>query len=552
MMANLSIKTIIVMMSVALVGLVGIQGYWIQNAIVLREQRFNSAVSEAMNQVVYRYEKYKAAKKIALQMDIRDKRSTLISQMDSINQAIMLNRDSILSLNEEQPVFYAPQPHNPQIEINVYEEFLEDSAGFLVKRSQQQTFSSPTFSFPPMREPTMLDAESHRKQRLRDSLEMVSRHNLEWLEKRTELVNELFEELVSVDLFDNNDGLDTIALDSIIGQELADKGIDTEFAFGVFDPFMQAVYLRGEDNHIDGVVTSEHRVNLFPGNVFAPPKFLSVYFPHEQGFLLQTMWILLTISGIFILLIIFTFGYSVNTIIRQKKLSEIKNDFINNMTHELKTPISTISLACQALTDPDMIKRQGLVDNYVKVISDENKRLGMVVESVLRTAVIDKGELKLKMQEVNVHQAIDNVVNNMNLKVNSQGGQILERLHSSNPNVMADKIHLTNVIFNLVDNALKYTKEVPIIKIGTEGTAEGVIISVEDNGIGITKEHQKKVFEKLYRVPTGNVHDVKGFGLGLSYVKAIMDKHGGWAKVKSELNKGSRFEIFIPYKPVKS
>jgi two-component system phosphate regulon sensor histidine kinase PhoR len=222
------------------------------------------------------------------------------------------------------------------------------------------------------------------------------------------------------------------------------------------------------------------------------------------------------------------------------------------MTHELKTPISTISLACQALTDPDMSSRQGLVDNYVKVISDENKRLGMVVESVLRTAIIDKGELKLKMQEVNVHQAIDNVVNNMNLKATSQGGQIIERLHSSNPNVMADKIHFTNVIFNLVDNALKYTKEVPIIKIGTEGTAEGVIISVEDNGIGITKEHQKKVFDKLFRVPTGNVHDVKGFGLGLSYVKAIMDKHGGWVKVKSELKKGSRFEIFIPHNPVKS
>lgn len=551
-MANLSIKTIIVIMSVALVGLVGIQGYWIQNAIVLREQRFNSAVSEAMNQVVYRYEKYKAAKNIALQMDIRDKRSTLILQMDSINRAIMSNRDSILGRNQEPEILFASEQQDPQIEINIYEEYLEDSAGFLVKRTEQQTFSSPFFSFSPLREPSMLDAEHARRQRLRDSLEMVSRHNLEWLEKRTELVNELFEELVSVDLFDNDDGLDTMALDSIIGQELADKGIDTEYAFGVFDPFLQPVFLHGEDHHIEGVVGSQHRVNLFPGNVFAPPKLLSVFFPHEQGFLLQTMWILLTISGIFILLIIFTFGYSVNTIIQQKKLSEIKNDFINNMTHELKTPISTISLACQALTDPDMSSRQGLVDNYVKVISDENKRLGMVVESVLRTAIIDKGELKLKMQEVNVHQAIDNVVNNMNLKATSQGGQIIERLHSSNPNVMADKIHLTNVIFNLVDNALKYTKEVPIIKIGTEGTADGVIISVEDNGIGITKEHQKKVFDKLFRVPTGNVHDVKGFGLGLSYVKAIMDKHGGWAKVKSELNKGSRFEIFIPYKPVTS
>ena len=548
-MAKVSIKTIIVLMSVALVGLVGIQVYWISNAIKLREQKFNNAVSEAMNQVVYRYEKYKAAKKIALQMDIRDKRSELMAQMDSINQAIVQDRDSIIALEREPEVMFAPMANDPQIEINIYEEFLEDSAGILVKRSKQQTFSTPTFTFTPLKEPTMLDAEHVRRERLRDSLEMASRHNLEWLEKRTELVNELFEELVSVDLFNNEDGLDTMALDSIIGQELAEKGIETEYAFGVFDPFMQPVFLHGDENHVNGVIGSEHRVNLFPGNVFAPPKFLSVFFPHRKGFLLQTMWILLTISGIFILVIIFTFGYSVNTIIQQKKLSEIKNDFINNMTHELKTPISTISLACQALADPDMNKRQGLVDNYVRVISDENKRLGMVVESVLRTAVIDKGELKLKTQDVNIHQAIDNVVQNMNLKVQSQGGQIIEKLHSPNPIVKADKIHLTNVIFNLVDNALKYTKEVPIIKVGTESTNEGVIVSVEDNGIGISKDDQKKVFDKLFRVPTGNVHDVKGFGLGLSYVKAIMDKHGGWATVKSELNKGSRFEIFFPYKP---
>lgn len=551
MMAKVSIKAIIALMSIALVGLIGIQVYWIQNAVVLREQRFNNAVNEALNQVVYRYEKYKAAQKIAVQMDLRNKRSDLVHQMDSINRAIMDNNKNLRSLEYEKKKsegdFFQFQGGN-QIEINIYEEFLEDSAGYLVKRTKEQTFNTPQYQFAPLREASILDAELIRQNRLRDSLERANLNNLKWLEKRSELVNELFEELVSVDLFETEDQLDTIALDSIIGQELAHKGVETEYAFGVFDPFMKAVHLWGDPDHTQGVYDSEHKVNLFPGNVFAPPKFLSVHFPHRQKYLLQTMWWLLSVSGLFILVIILTFGYSVNTIIRQKKVSEIKNDFISNMTHELKTPISTISLACQALADPDMNKRQGVVDNYIKVIADENKRLGMVVESVLRTSIMEQGELKLKLQDVNVHQAIDSVVNNMNLKVNAQGGQIIEKLHAVNPNIKADKVHLTNVIFNLIDNALKYTKEVPIIKIGTESRANGIIISVEDNGIGIKKENQDKIFDKLYRVPTGNVHDVKGFGLGLSYVKAIVDKHGGEVTVKSELNKGSKFEIFIPIK----
>jgi two-component system, OmpR family, phosphate regulon sensor histidine kinase PhoR len=538
-------------MSIALLGLIGIQVYWIQNAVVLRESRFNNAVNEALNQVVYRYEKYKAAKKIAVQMDLRDKRTDLVHQMDSINRAIMHNNKNLRALEYEKKKgegdYFQFQGGN-QIEINIYEEFLEDSAGFLVKRTKEQTFNSPHYQFAPLREASILDAELIRQNRIQDSLEKANHNNLRWLEKRSELVNELFEELVRVDLFDTDEKLDTTALDSIIGQELAHKGVETEYAFGVFDPFMKAVYVHGDPNHTQGVYQSEHKVNLFPGNVFAPPKFLSVHFPHRQKYLLQTMWMLLSISGLFILVIIFTFGYSVNTIIRQKKLSEIKNDFISNMTHELKTPISTISLACQALTDPDMNQRQGVVDNYIKVIAAENKRLGLVVESVLRTSIMEQGDLKLKLQEVNVHRVIDSVITNMDLKVSSQGGQIIERLHAVNPNIMADKVHLTNVIFNLIDNALKYTKEVPIIKIGTESRPDGLIISIEDNGIGIKKEHQDKIFDKLFRVPTGNVHDVKGFGLGLSYVKAIVEKHSGIVSVKSELNKGSKFEIFIPNK----
>jgi two-component system phosphate regulon sensor histidine kinase PhoR len=250
----------------------------------------------------------------------------------------------------------------------------------------------------------------------------------------------------------------------------------------------------------------------------------------------------------FILVIIFSFSFTVSTIIKQKKVSEIKNDFINNMTHELKTPISTISLACQALGDPDIKSKKGIVDNYINVIADENKRLAMVVENVLRTAVMDKGELKLEIVDINVNEVVDQVLQNMKIQLEQKGGSFITDLQATNTLVQADKIHFTNVVFNLVDNALKYTEKIPVIKVGTRDEAQGIVVFVEDNGIGISKENQKKIYEKLYRVPTGNIHNVKGFGLGLSYVKAIVDKHNGWIKVKSELNKGSRFEILIPHK----
>jgi two-component system phosphate regulon sensor histidine kinase PhoR len=362
------------------------------------------------------------------------------------------------------------------------------------------------------------------------------------------MVNEIFEEIITADLYNKTETIDTLALDSILKVQLNDKGIGADYAYGIFDPFMNAFYLDAQKKDYEGILTSHHRVNLTPGNVFSQPKFLSIFFPNQNKYLLRTMWLLLAISSMFLLVIIFSFSFTVSTIIRQKKVSEIKNDFINNMTHELKTPISTISLACQALSDPDIKTRKGIVENYINVIADENKRLAMVVENVLRTAVMDKGELKLKIVDMDVHDVVSQVLQNMKIQLEQRGGQFITDLKAINTLVEADEIHLTNVVFNLVDNALKYTDKIPLIKVGTRNEEQGIVVFIEDNGIGIAKDNQKKIFEKLFRVPTGNIHNVKGFGLGLSYVKAIVDKHNGWIKVKSEPNRGSRFEILIPHK----
>jgi two-component system phosphate regulon sensor histidine kinase PhoR len=549
-----TIKATIVVMTVALIGLIGIQVYWINSAVKLRQQKFQSTVNEALGNVVYQYEKLKTAESLAMKMDLHEKRQRLVWQMDSINRAIRRTQDSLLLL--QQSKFKAPQLEQnpfkwtlnrnaPAMQISVYEEYLVDSAGIFVKRSRQQFYESPNYG--PIRKPVLPESEDDMTFYL-DSLKQAQTMNLHWLEKRADMVNEIFEEIVNVDLYNQADEIDTEALDSLLRQQLKDKGIGADYVYGIFDPFMNAFFVEGEEKDVEGILASGHKVNLTPGNVFSQPKFLSIFFPNQNKYLLRTMWLLLTISAMFILVIIFSFSFTLSTIIRQKKVSEIKNDFINNMTHELKTPISTISLACQALSDPDIKTREGIVDNYINVIADENKRLAMVVENVLRTAVMDKGELKLKIVDIDVNQVVDQVLHNMKIQLEQRGGQFITDLKAMHTMVQADKIHLTNVVFNLVDNALKYTEKIPVIKVGTRNESNGVVVYVEDNGIGISKENQKKIFDKLYRVPTGNIHNVKGFGLGLSYVKAIIDKHNGWIKVKSELNKGSRFEILIPHK----
>jgi two-component system phosphate regulon sensor histidine kinase PhoR len=228
-------------------------------------------------------------------------------------------------------------------------------------------------------------------------------------------------------------------------------------------------------------------------------------------------------------------------------LSEIKNDFISNMTHEFKTPISTISLACEVLSDKSIEKSPERMNKYVKMIGDENKRLSLLVENILQTAILDKGQLKLKIQSIDIHNLIEQTITNIKLQVENKEGEISTDLKAANAVINGDRVHITNIVFNLIDNALKYSGDHPVIKISTRNDSEGVFISVEDNGIGISKENQKRIFDTMYRVPTGNIHNVKGFGLGLSYVKAVVEKHGGSINVESELGKGSTFTIYLPY-----
>jgi len=247
-----------------------------------------------------------------------------------------------------------------------------------------------------------------------------------------------------------------------------------------------------------------------------------------------------------VMIIVGAFYYTVNTILQQKKLSDIKNDFINNMTHELKTPISTISLAVDVLNDKSLKPNEERLAKYLNAIKEENKRLALLVENVLQTAIIDKGQLKLNIINIGINQILEQVVNNFSLQFEKLNVQLDLDILEEDVMIEVDKFHIINAFNNLLDNAIKYSKSDILINIKNYKYNEGIVVEIADNGIGISKENQRRIFDNLYRVPTGNIHNVKGFGLGLSYVKAIIEKHNGTVSVQSTMGEGSIFRVYLP------
>jgi two-component system phosphate regulon sensor histidine kinase PhoR len=298
--------------------------------------------------------------------------------------------------------------------------------------------------------------------------------------------------------------------------------------------------LVGEDNSYSTV--------LFPNEVPGNEAVISVFFPNKTAILMNNASLMLFSSAALLLVLISSFAYTILTILRQKKLSEMKTDFINNMTHEFKTPVATIMIASESLKDPEITEDKGRVKRLADIIYDENIRLGEHIERVLNVAKIDKGDLELEMESIDANDLIDGVVGSMGLQLNKKAAEIKLNLDAKDALIFGDELHLSNVIFNLLDNAIKYCDKDPHIEISTRNKNNSLYIDIVDNGIGMSKDQLSRVFDQFYRVPTGNLHDVKGFGLGLSYVYDIIKRMDGTIKVKSELNKGTEFEIVLPLK----
>lgn len=334
-------------------------------------------------------------------------------------------------------------------------------------------------------------------------------------------------------------------LDKYIRSELLNNALNVPYSFQVIDYNNRVVYSSpGFSNKDENSIYTQI---LFPNDSPSKLNRLRVYFPTKRDFVFSEISFFMP-SLIFTLILLVTFIFTIANLFRQKRLSEMKNDFINNMTHELKTPVSTISLAAQMLRDVSVTKSPDVFKHVTGVINDETKRLGFQVEKVLQMSLFDKQRTTLKVKEVDVNDIIVSVANTHVLKVEKFDGKLDIDLEADNTIVSIDEMHFTNVLFNLLDNALKYKREdiPPVLMIRTRNEGNKIIISVEDNGIGIKKEDVKKIFDKFYRVTTGNLHDVKGFGLGLAYVKKIVTDLNGTIRAESELNKGTKFIISLP------
>ena len=341
------------------------------------------------------------------------------------------------------------------------------------------------------------------------------------------------------------DKLIQIKLDSLLKKELVNYNITTPFVYGIIEKKTGQFLYKSTNNLDEELINTPYKTGLsFAINGKASE--LSVFFPDKHEFLMSEMIIWIILLTIFLLVILLLFTITLVLLYRQKRYSEMKTDFLNNMTHEFKTPIATISLASEMLIKPSVQQSPEKTERYTKIIFDENARLKNQVDQVLQISILNKREVKLKKRDLNAHDLIENCTRNASIHAKQRGGTILSNLQANKFNIYADRIHFSNIISNLLDNAIKYCLDAPRIIVSTKNVEDYIRIAVEDNGFGISQENQKHVFRRFFRVPTGNVHNVKGFGLGLYYVKSMVETHDGHVEIKSELNKGTRVEIFFP------
>lgn len=496
------ISGLLVAISIALLGLMAIQVKWMRDTMVLREAQFHRTVDNALYAVSDRLEQ------LEKMSDLKRHRAgrRLLRKVDQLRRASVRHGRQELAFEVD----------TVQVEVEEYRD-------------------APP---PPVPPDSLFEMQAT----------VPTPHN----EEHEVLVTEMVRSILATELSrDIRERIDPGLLDSLLQEEFAAGGLLGVVQYGVFNERGEAIDLgRGELADTAGVAASPFREKLFRHDLSGPFHYLHVVVPTKRNALWQGMWPMLLISALFMAIIVVAFVYTIRTIYRQKRIGEIRTDLVNNLTHELKTPISTIGLACEALSDPSMPKSEQQVRSFVAMIRDENKRLGSLVENVLQSAVLEGGQMLLKRVDLDLHAVVRDVVRSSEIQLAKRNGRIELELGAEIHHVNGDRIHLTNLLYNLVDNAVKYAEAEPRVRISTRSDHEGVTVSVTDNGIGIASAEQQKIFDRLYRVPTGNIHNAKGFGLGLSYVRTVVQRHGGRIKVESAPGRGSTFHVFIPFEHV--
>ena len=526
---------IIALMSVALTGLIAFQWYWIDTVITGNRDHFERDVMTALSNVTKKLEQQEALFYVNRQM------SNLPSQGQSrgfqpfqfqatppLNQRqVLQGKEKILfedslsgtgSFNFSFEVVGAPLRSNQM-----------GKAFFDVLKSN---INNIQFAYP---------KDAPETETLNSNLKEI----LEKISNKSNMMMGLLEEMMLPKIGLTN-RFDPDQLDSLLHTELKKKSIDIPYDYAIINPRSGRLIEISKDYSNERLLQSHFKTNLFPNDVTNEPNLLVIDFPSQEKYLMSKIWFPLSSSALLILIILICFGYAVFTIVRQKKISVMKTDFMNNMTHEFKTPISTIGLAIEALLDPTIPQKATMKMKYLGIIADENKRLESQVADVLQMAQLDKNELKLNLVTVDLHAIIQQAVDKISIQMERKLGNLKLALNASQFKLKGDEAYLLGVLLNLLDNALKYSSDAPNIIIRTQNIRGQLICSIKDHGMGMSKEAQRSIFQKFYRVASGNVHNIKGFGLGLAYVKEIITLHHGSIEVESELKKGTNFIVKFP------
>ncbi len=365
---------------------------------------------------------------------------------------------------------------------------------------------------------------------------------------KLKLVARVMDNYINVERVPIEERLDSINVDSIVQATLDQVGVDLNFAYAIYVEPDDSARIVSDELYRNELADSDFRVRLFPQDVFAPPTHLALFFPGHRMFLWGQMTPMLGATAFLTLLIVASFGFSIRALNQQRRVSELMVDFINNMTHEFKTPISTISLAAEAIDRDEVVSSPEKIQRFNDMIKSEAARMRGQAERILQMAALEENTLELAPIEVDLHEALADAIRAVELHVSESGGTIEREFKATNPYLEADKVHLLNIAHNLLDNAKKYSDSAPHITVRTFDSDRGVGFRIEDEGIGIDVQSQKQVFDKYFRAPTGNVHNVKGFGLGLSYVKLIVEQHQGEITLHSVPGVKTEVEIILPRK----
>lgn len=491
------------LMTLSLLGITAIQAYWLKNAYDLREEKFDNQVGLALDEVSERLEQMESLRFLFNSMDLKPIFSSRLNP--TANKEANSAEDSLPSASFQLSMRLGADT------LMVFNSGPEDS---LFRQSLERDPSRVILEVSPdqmMRKGAQLDM----------LLRKMVKHELGRRKK-------------------DSAWIDQALLDSLLFAELNSKGVALPFEFAVLNDAKVVLSSSNWDPTL-----YQHSTALFPNDILSS-EMLQLSFPSKARYIFQSLWVMLVISILFTGSISYTFYRTINFSLKQKRISEIKTDFINNMTHEFKTPIATINLAIDAMKNPKVKQDPARIEQYSNMIKQENQRMNLQVESVLRMALLDKQELHLDFKKEDIMTVIKGCLDHISLQLSAKDGK-LQRFFNEQERVLSiDANHLSNTIINILDNAMKYSVGKPEIKVVTETTQSHFILIISDKGMGMTKDEQKHIFDRFYRVSAGDLHNIKGHGLGLSYAKGIVESHGGRIEVESEKGKGSKFYIYLP------